>query len=146
MGPSFLGSFPRPSGCPSQSSPMLCPWVLSAWVGGGQLLWPWERAAAGLPMKPHPTEGIQKPQARMVTRTPWITTPPCLAMLKAGGAGTMDIPGDRLLSYKPLLPTHSLRCYTHIMFVTCHFMLGYYTSALMTHVFVPSSLSTQPLM
>lgn len=54
----------------------------------------------------------------------------------------MDIPGGRRLSYKPLVPTQSLRCYTLTMFVTCHFMLDCYTSALMTYVFVPSSFTT----
>lgn len=78
----------------------------------------------------------------MVTRTPWTTTPSCLSMLKEGEAGPIDTPRGRHLSYKPLLPTHSLTRYTHTVIVTCHFTLGCYTSALTTHIFVPSSFST----
>lgn len=78
----------------------------------------------------------------MVTRTPGATTLSCLSRLKEGGAGPTDTPRGRHLSYKPLLPTHSLRRYTHTMIVTCHFTLGCYTSALTIHIFVPSSFST----
>lgn len=85
-------------------------------------------------------EGLRKPRAWRLLQHPGPQPHHATLCLRREGLGLCTYPGAAIF-LTSLLPTHFFRCCTYTVLVTCHFMLSCYTSAPMTHNFVPSSSS-----